>query len=279
MGGMISRPGGVRSAKPETSATDSSATSQTTPGWAPGWQVGAPVLPAEEPAISDRVAPPAPQREPPGRETDDSAKGERGEGECPRFDDVPASSPDCECIQAVVEAGIMRPADGEKGFFRPQTPVTRRELAEVLCRAAGWSPLFVATATFSDVGKDARASRWVERLVDKGVMTADAASEGANRFRPDAEATRAEVAEALCLVRGWAERAHAQPVFEDVATKDKLRGHIERLYDEGAVKGSSAKPLLYRPGAACTRAELATLICRAYGLHRKHQPSTGEQSK
>jgi hypothetical protein len=68
-------------------------------------------------------------------------------------------------------------------------------------------------------------------------------------------------------------------VFEDVVVNNESRSWIERLCDEGVVKSDSGKRLLYRPRAACTRAELATLICRAYGLDGRHQAQSEEKSK
>lgn len=261
--------GGMLNAAASAAPSPPSAGGQVASGTTAGQLIGSTLAPLDagaatqdSPAIDGQTAPALRQ---------DASDGERKRetSQAKEIADVPKSSPDLPCIQALVDAGVMALADVEKRLFKPQAAVTRRELAEALCQAAGWSPLFVATPTFADVGKDHPASRWIERLAEKGVVTATGApGPGARQFRPDATATRGEVAELLCRAKGWESRPHETSVFADVTAADALRGFIERLYDEGDVKGDGAKALNYRPTAGCTRAELAVLVCRGYNLER-----------
>ena len=55
--------------------------------------------------------------------------------------------------------------------------------------------------------------------------------------------------------------------FGDVPTDHPFFRHIEALFDAGITSGCQVSPLLYCPGQAVTRGEMAVFLAKALGLH------------
>jgi hypothetical protein len=100
-------------------------------------------------------------------------------------------------IQTVVREGFMS-GDGGNNAFRPNAGLTRQELATVLVRLAGLQPATNGSGlTFADrTGIQPYAAPFVKTAVEHGLMVGN----DLNQFRPQATATRAEVAKALVNV-------------------------------------------------------------------------------
>jgi hypothetical protein len=107
------------------------------------------------------------------------------------FRDVPSTYWAFGYVETAVQHGALTGyADGS---FRPDSNITRAQLAKLIVTARGWALVQPGTATFSDVPADFWASGFVETAVDAQILTGY--NDGS--FRPNAPATRAQVAKIL----------------------------------------------------------------------------------
>ncbi len=116
---------------------------------------------------------------------------------------VESMFPDCNetdwfnaAVTFCVKRGII--AGDDKGYFNPNEPITREQMAKILCEAAGVEQVTDPEKTYDD---DAKIADWAKDYVyacqEAGVMEGDNGS-----FRPKDNATRAEAA--TVLVRAFA---------------------------------------------------------------------------
>lgn len=113
-----------------------------------------------------------------------------------RFGDVPLEYWASSYIEAAVAKDLISGYDD--GSFRPGSEVTRAQVAKVLVLAAGWRLLGAADSPFSDVPITHWAYLYVETAYRHGVIQDTLGG----RFRPDAPASRAEVAVMLYYTLG-----------------------------------------------------------------------------
>ena len=118
---------------------------------------------------------------------------------------VESKFPDCNetdwfnaAVTFCVKRGII--AGDEKGYFNPDEPITREQMAKILCEAAGVEQVTDPENTYAD---DASIAGWAKGYVygcqAAGIMHGD---ESANVFDAKDSATRAEGA--AVLVRAFA---------------------------------------------------------------------------
>ena len=87
---------------------------------------------------------------------------------------------------------------GDNGFFKPNDPITREEMAKILCNALELDELETSADPFDD---DAEIAQWAKGYVN--AVQAEGIMEGSNgSFNPRDNATRAEGA--AVLVRAFA---------------------------------------------------------------------------
>lgn len=127
----------------------------------------------------------------------------------PTFADVPSSFWGYSAIEAAVRSGLVR-GTGDGTRFSPNAPITRAQMAAMLCRALGLDQAAgVATEApalemrvFSDVPQDYWASLDIASAYSAGLVSGG--SDG--RFRPEETTTRAQaaavIARALRLIEG-----------------------------------------------------------------------------
>jgi hypothetical protein len=127
------------------------------------------------------------------------------------FTDVPASAPFWVFIERLARRGLINgydcgnpgePCDGQnRPYFRPNTSVTRGQLAKIDAGAAGYAdPIPSGQQTFADVPPGSTFWRWVEQVALHGVISGYICGgvgepcDGQNRpyFRPYATATRGQ---------------------------------------------------------------------------------------
>lgn len=108
----------------------------------------------------------------------------------PAFPDVPEGERYARAVGWAAEYGVM--VGGPDGSFRPQSPITREELATAFWRRAG-SPS-VQAADYDDEGAIAD---WARDAVDWARSTGLMVGDGAGRFSPKGRATRAQAAQVL----------------------------------------------------------------------------------
>jgi Tol biopolymer transport system component len=205
------------------------------------------------------------------------------------FEDVPPDNPTFPYIEAVAARGITSgwlPAEGATGLplFCPYASATKAQVAVFLCKAAGKTWLDRPTPTFADVPKDNPYYGWIERFCDPASWGGTApgtpcAIFGGKKFCPTASVSRREIAWVLCRATGKAPLDRPAPTFIDVPTGSPFCPWIERLADPASwpggvsVTSGCACPSTYPQPAKCycpksplTRAQLAVLLVRAFGI-------------
>lgn len=190
------------------------------------------------------------------------------------FDDVPADHPAAQHIAAVVRAGVVSPLSMNPPRFGPDYAVTRSQFAVYLARAMGLSPEDRAEPTFADVSKTHWAYGFVEAMNAQGVLRG--AADKPLRFLPDEAITRAAITVALCRAKGLDPLPRDPATFGDVPQDHWAHGWVERLVDRDSWGGilvsggtDAGPPLKFSPGAIVTRASMAVLLSRAFGMVRE----------
>lgn len=87
-------------------------------------------------------------------------------------------------------------------------------------------------------------------------------------FRPTEDVTRAQIASYLARALGL--EAEGDPPFDDVGTSGAHVDAIAAAAEAGVVRGYDDGT--YRPSRATTRAQMASVIARAYGLEAESDP-------
>ena len=113
------------------------------------------------------------------------------------FPDVESTDYYSAAIAYCKEMGYL---GGENGYFNPKDPITREEMAKIICNAAGVDQVTDPTSPFAD---DAEIAEWAKGYV-YGCQAAEImmGDENANTFDARSNATRAEAA--AVLVRAFA---------------------------------------------------------------------------
>ncbi len=141
-------------------------------------------------------------------------------------------------------------------------------------------PALAFAQAFLDVPSDRWSYEFIEKLVQ-----ADAVDES-DRFYPDREATRAEVAEMLVRATVPKERLNSEgaQAFKDVPPSHLQNKYINTAHDLGWVKGyadsDTGEPTgYYGPEDHLLRAEIVTLIVRAIYSTLPEADKDGEAEK
>ncbi|REE85314.1 S-layer family protein [Paenibacillus taihuensis] len=104
------------------------------------------------------------------------------------------------------------------GKFRPERVVTRAAFAKIMVLAAGLNPVKVSKTSFSDI----KPSDWEAPFVEaaKSYLNGYKQANGKLVFKPDAPATREDVAVAIVKLKGYnktklPDRTIIQAMFKD----------------------------------------------------------------
>jgi hypothetical protein len=188
------------------------------------------------------------------------------------FADVPLGDLFRPYIDALVKAGVTSGCLSEPKRYCPGDYATRAQMAKFLCKAAEKTELRPVTPTFSDVPASHQFYGWIERLADATSWGGNAPTSGctATTYCPADYATRAQMAKFLCKAAGKTELPRTTPTFSDVPASHQFYGWIERLADDASWGGnaptSGCTATTYCPGEAVTRAEMAKLLVRTFGI-------------
>jgi len=181
----------------------------------------------------------------------------------PSFQDVPPAHWAYSSIESLYSLGITKGC--REGFFCPDEPVTRAEMAVFLERGmkGGQFQPPKAQGVFTDLF-DCWAADWIEQLFQDGI-TKGCSSQPA-QYCPEQSVTRAEMAALLARARYGQnfKPQEASGVFADVPKEHWAAGWIESLYEDGITQGCSSTSLNYCPESLVTRAEMAVLLVRAF---------------
>lgn len=129
------------------------------------------------------------------------------------------------------------------GTFRPNNDVTRGQLSKIVSESAGFNNN-PGSQIFEDVPPGSTYYDYVNRLVQFGYINGydcggpgePCTPQGYRYFRPNAPASRGQIAKIVTQAAGWNDPAGAQS-FQDVAPATTFYDYIQRLYAHNAVTG------------------------------------------
>jgi FG-GAP-like repeat/Immunoglobulin domain/S-layer homology domain len=178
------------------------------------------------------------------------------------FADVPLSSPFHDDILTIATEGITGGCGG--GNYCPSSPVRRDQMAAFLLKSehgSAYTPP-ACTGVFTDVPCPGPFTDWVEQLAAEGVTSGC----GGNDYCPGQSVTRAQMA--VFLLKTSEGSSYAPPaavgLFGDVPVGSFGADFIEEIYHRGITGGCQVSPLLYCPGNAVLRQQMATFLGRTF---------------
>jgi hypothetical protein len=180
------------------------------------------------------------------------------------FSDVPAGFWAASDIVTLYNEGIF--GGYPDGAFRPNSSITRAEIAVLLARALGFEPdAYAAERVYDDVPANHWAFAEIAFVTGQGLM----GGYGNGTFRPDAPITREELVKVLALLlRLNSPDALLPEDPQEVLSKFLDRGKISdwaESYVALAVQRqivTGMKEDLFEPDANATRAQTARLLYR-----------------
>jgi uncharacterized repeat protein (TIGR03803 family) len=180
------------------------------------------------------------------------------------FLDVPQSSPFHADVETIFRLGITAGCGGPN--YCPTSPVTRAQMAVFVLKAqhgSGYVPP-ACTGIFGDVPCPSQYADWIEQLANEGVTGGC----GGGNYCPGNPVTRAQMA--VFLLKAEHGSGYVPPtctgIFGDVPCPSLFANWIEQLYAEGVTGGCQTSPLLYCPGNAVTRGQMAVFLVKTFGL-------------
>lgn len=168
-----------------------------------------------------------------------------------RYHDVGPSSSHYEAIETLSAAGI---ADGfEDGYFRPEVPVTRGQLATLLATTAHMEAS--NDPPFEDVAPAHPHAHGITAVAEWELVRGYADG----TYRPETVMSRGQAASVLA--EAYRLDADGDPPFEDVAADHPHAAGIAAAAEHGLASGFGDRT--YRPDLPVSRGQLATLLARA----------------
>jgi hypothetical protein len=176
--------------------------------------------------------------------------------------DVPPSNIFHADIVTIADLGITTGCGG--GLYCPASPVKRAQMAVFLLKSLFGSSHVppVQGPFFNDVPPGSFAADWINELFTLGVTSGC----GGGNYCPGDSVTRAQMA--IFLLRTKLGSFYSPPpavgIFGDVPVGSFGADFIEDLYNRGITGGCSTNPLLYCPGSAVNRGQMATFLVRTF---------------
>ena len=174
--------------------------------------------------------------------------------ETPVFNDIQAGSWYEASVAYMVDSGLMNGVG--KGKFNPTGNVTRAMLVTILYRAAG-SP---SVAGMNNPFKDVPQSWYTDAVIwaaNKGVVN----GVKPDRFNPDGNITREQIATILYRYEGSPDTAETLPPFADSGDISSYAlKPMNWAIDNGLINGTGGGKL--SPRNTATRAQIATILAR-----------------
>jgi hypothetical protein len=190
--------------------------------------------------------------------------------EGPAFSDLPADFWAGKAIEACVKAGI---ATGfPDGSYHPELAVSRDQVAVYIARAVAGGDALVRAGPGEPSFVDVPASHWAYRHVEYAKAMGIVGGFPDGRYRPSDDVNRAEmaafIARSAVLPTGddglQSYQAPDQPTFPDVPADHWAYRYVEFVARQGIAGGYQDGT--YHPAKACTRAETAVYLARAFSL-------------
>ena len=196
------------------------------------------------------------------------------------YSDVPSGSTFYPFVQCLACRGIV--SGYSDGTFRPNSEVTRGQLAKIVSNAAGFSE-DPGTQIFEDVPSTNTFYQWINRLTRRAIMSGyncggpgEPCVPPTNRpyFRWGANATRGQTSKVVSNAAGFNEPVSGQ-TFEDVPPSHSFYEWIQRLASRsimsGYACGGPGEPCVppqnrhyFRPANNVTRGQSAKIVSNTF---------------
>jgi hypothetical protein len=192
--------------------------------------------------------------------------GSAGETMQVNFIDVPASNPFYTFICTITRNGIT--AGCGSGNYCPNSDVLRSQMAVFILRGEHGSVYTPppATGIFGDVPVSNPFAPWIEQAYSEGIT--GGCSSNPLLYCPGNAVTRASMA--VFLLTGEHGAGYVPPpatgIFADVPASNPFAPWIEQLYTEGITAGCGTNPLIYCPGNAVVRSQMAVFLTVTFSL-------------
>ncbi len=183
------------------------------------------------------------------------------------FADVPRSSPFYRWVETLLHHGVTSGCSAAEycpsgANSRAQMPVFVLKAAE----GANYVPpaCIEGEEVFVDVPATSPFCPWIEELARRGVI----AGCGGGSYCPGDPVTRAQMA--VFLLKTIEGAGYTPPpcggTFTDVPCPSTFADWIEELFVREIASGCSSEPPAYCPGTPVSRAQMAVLVTKAFGL-------------
>jgi hypothetical protein len=155
---------------------------------------------------------------------------------------------------------VVYGCDTDLGLYCPAQKVTRAELAAYIIRALyGEDFSYSGIPHFLDVSDTYWGFRYIQRMYEDGIVSGC----GAGNYCPTGLITRAEASVAMVrALYGDSFTYNPAPYFSDVPETHWAFMYIQKLVDDGVISGFGDGT--FRPGWKITRAQMATMISKAF---------------
>ena len=195
----------------------------------------------------------------------DGSSGTLPKGFVADFLDVPPAYQFYSFVTKLVSNAITVGCGG--GGYCPTANVTRAQMAVFLLKAKYglcYTPPPASGTIFLDVPANSFAAAWIEALAALNITGGC----GGGNYCPTGSVTRAQMA--VFLLKTYLGTDYVPPgctgLFGDVGCPSTFANWIEDLYTRSITGGCQASPLLYCPGNANTRGQMAVFITKTFGL-------------
>ncbi|WP_308637394.1 S-layer homology domain-containing protein [Paenibacillus silvisoli] len=233
------------------------------------------IVPDDEQTQPSGPAPVQPSN--PNNYGSDIDPGYNSVGESP-FTDITNQYWAFSAIQDLVTRNVL--SGYPDGKFRPERVVTRAEFAKIMVLAAGLDAKRVTTSTFTDI----KASDWEAPFVEaaKSYLSGYKLSSGKLVFKPDAPATREDVAVAIVKLKGYnktklPDRTIIQAMFKDYnSISSYAKDYVALAIENNLVSGFPDET--FRAQQPVTRAQAAAMLWRAYRYGDENKEENADES-
>jgi len=171
-----------------------------------------------------------------------------------QFNDVPQGHTFYPYVRCLACRNVLGGYDD--GTFRPDTEVTRGQLAKIVSNSADFQDT-PEGQQFTDVPPNHPFYVWIERLAKRGIL--GGYSDGT--FRPFYPATRGQIAKIVANSGAFFEQVSGQ-TFSDVKPGDTFYEFIERLASRDIVGGYNDGT--FKPNNHTTRGQVAKMVSNGY---------------
>jgi hypothetical protein len=190
---------------------------------------------------------------------------------------VPSAHPFYQFVRCLACRSIL--GGFSDGTFRPGANITRGQLSKVVANAAG----FIEERgehSFEDVPPGSAFHQFVERMYSRGIISGYACGgsgepclSGKPYFRPNANATRGQIAKIVSNAAGFSDDPGGQN-YADIAVGSTFHTWVNRLSNRGAIGGYACggadEPCgagnlpYFRPNANATRGQVAKIVSNTF---------------